>query len=183
MTISKHRKAVLILAAVICIAFVLSLTSCSPKEKTPEDLFEGHSGNFDTTANISYKDLSATARITRETPRSCSVTFSSPESLADVAFVFWDDRVDLNYKAMSFTFDPNSVPGAAVARLTAAAVNSALSGKGLAVQYADNALTLSGALDSGSFTLRLDQGDQRLLKLSIPDQQLDVEFINFTFLD
>ena len=168
--------------ALICTVLLLALTSCS-RPKTPETLFEGHSGNFDTTANISYRELSATARITRETPRSCSVTFTSPESLADVAFIFWSDRVELNYKAMSFTFDPNSVPGGAVARIAVGAINAALSGKGLAVQYEDSALTLSGTLDSGDFILRVDQNDQSLLRLSIPEQQLDIEFINFTFLD
>jgi hypothetical protein len=111
------------------------------------------------------------------------VTFTSPESLADVAFVFWGDKVELNYKAMSFTFDPNSVPGGAVARIAVGAINTALSGKGLAVQYTDNALTLSGTLDSGDFILRVDQNDQSLLRLSIPEQQLDIEFVNFTFLD
>jgi len=166
----------------ICATLLLTLVSCS-RPKTPENLFEEHSGNFDTVANISYKELSATARITRETPRSCSVTFTSPESLSDIAFVFWDDRVELNYKAMSFAFDPNSVPGGAVARIAVGAINTALDGRGLAVEYTDNALTLSGALDSGSFTLRVDQNDQSLLKLSIPDQQLDIEFVNFSFLD
>jgi hypothetical protein len=173
------RFFVMLLGAVL----LVSMAACSSGVIPPKNPLDEQSGNFDTIANISYKELSASARITRENPRSCSVTFTSPESLADIAFVFWGDKVDVNYKALSFTFDPNSVPGGAVASITAGAINAALSGRGLEVDYIDGALTLSGTLDSGDFSLRVDQNDGNLLMLSIPEQRLEVEFVNFTFLN
>jgi len=84
---------------------------------------------------------------------------------------------------LSFTFDPNSVPGGAVASVVVGAVNSALSGKGLTVEHTDGSLTLSGRLESGDFLLRLDSNDGSLLTLSIPEQELEIEFLGFTFLD
>ena len=165
----------------LAIPVFLGACSSGPDEAT-SPLAE-RSGYFDTTANITYRELSATARITRDSPRSCIVTFTSPESLSGITFVFWGDRVDLNYGMLSFTFDPNSVPGGAIASVMVNAVNSALSGKGLIVEHTDGSLTLSGRLESGDFLLRLDGGDGSLLTLSIPEQELEIEFLGFTFLE
>jgi len=164
-------------------ALMIFLSACSSAPEIPPSPLAQRGGNFDTTASITYRELSATARITRETPRSCIVTFTSPQSLAGITFVFWGDRVDLNYGALSFTFDPNSVPGGAVASIAAGAINSVLSGKGLEVDYTNGVLTLSGKLESGEFLLQIDGGDGSLLTLSVPEQELEIEFLGFTFLD
>ena len=171
------------LPALLLAVIMIYVSACSPGPQMPPSPLVNCSGNFDTTVGISYRELKATARITRETPQSCVVTFTSPPSLAGITFVFWGDRVDINYGDLSFAFDPNSVPGGAIASITVGAINSVMGGKGLAVDHTDGVLTLSGRLDSGDFLLRLDDGDGSLLTLSIPEQQLEIEFLGFTFLE
>jgi hypothetical protein len=154
-----------------------------PTPKAPTNPLINHIGNFDTTANITYRDLKATATITQETPQSCAITFSSPASLQDMSFVFREGVVDLGYKGVSFTFDPQTLPGGALAKIAVAGVNKAMKDDGITVDYTEGVLSLSGLLESGEFTLRLDPENGNLLKLLVPAEDLEIEFVNFTFLD
>lgn len=166
----------------ICLC-LLCLTGCGSKAEEQSTPLKKHSGNYSSTANITYKELQATATITQESPQSCAVVFSSPPSLKDMAFVFHKDNVDLNYKGMSFSFNPNSLPGGAVAGMAVSAINTAMRDDGLQVELADDALEVSGVMQSGEFKLRLDAKNGNLLKLSVPAEELEIEFVNFQFLD
>lgn len=65
---------------------------------------------FETTANISYKDIKATARIVSEEPRSCTVSFTSPSSLNGMSFAFAKDKLTVDYNGISFDLDPSNLP-------------------------------------------------------------------------
>lgn len=169
----------------IAILVFAGLSACSRQTpvRTPVNLLTEHSGNFDATANITYKELRATATIVQETPRACSVTFSSPASLKDMSFVFREGVVDMAYKGLAFTFDPQSLPGGAAAKIAVAGINRAMKDDGITVDYTEGILSLSGIMESGEFSLRLDPESGNLMKLSVPAEELEIEFINFTFLD
>jgi hypothetical protein len=167
------------------IACIGGFAACAlqPTPQPPANPLVSHIGNFDTAANITYRDLKATATITQETPQSCAVTFSSPASLQDMSFVFREGVVDLAYKGVSFTFDPQTLPGGALAKIAVAGVNKAMKDDGVTVDYTEGVLSLSGLLESGEFTLRLDPENGNLMKLLVPAEDLEIEFVNFTFLD
>ena len=163
--------------------FLLTAFTACQKKPVPEESLPLRSGNFETTANISYKELKATATITRETPKSCIVVFTSPESIKDMAFVYSEGNVDLSYKGMSFSFDPDSLPGRAIANIAIAGINKAMEADGFSLDYTGNALVLTGVMESGEFTMRLDKESGNLIKLSVPAEDLEIEFVNFSFLD
>ncbi|MDL2233593.1 hypothetical protein LJC63_08480 [Ruminococcaceae bacterium OttesenSCG-928-L11] len=179
-----RQIAVVLAVGLLC----LGIVSCSNRQKLltpakPENPLPAHSGNYQSSASIRYGELEATATIIQETPRACAVTFTSPPSLADMSFVFQEGVVDLGYKGLAFTFDPHSVPGGAVAKVAVSAINKAMKSDGVAVDYSDGALSLSGVMESGEFVLRLDAENGNLLKLLVPAEDLEIEFLNFTFLD
>lgn len=178
----RKRKGSFKLLVLLC-GFLLIFTSCSQKNKKPEDIFAGHTGNYSTSAKIAYKELKATARISRETPVSCSVVFESPESLKDMAFVFQRDSVDLNYKGLSFNFEQDSLPATAVAKIAVSAINRAMRDDGLSVALDGGVLEITGMLESGEFILRVNGETGSLMKLLVPAEELEIEFENFTFLD
>lgn len=160
------------------------LGGCGPSPPAePSSPLEGRSGNYDTTAVITYKELKATATISQESPESCLVRFASPDSLGDMAFVFRRDSVDVSYKGLAFQFDPQSLPGGAVAKVAVNAVNKAMMGDGVSLALTDAGMELTGMLEVGEFKLRLDADDGNLLKLSVPSEELEIEFVNFRFLD
>jgi hypothetical protein len=99
-----------------------------------------------------------------------------------MAFVFHGDTVDLSYKGLSFSFDPQSLPGGAVAQIAVSSINRAMKDDGITMDYSAGALTLSGIMESGEFTLRLDKENGNLIKLWVPSEELEIEFANFTFL-
>ena len=151
--------------------------------KPPAPALEERSGNYTTTAKMTYRNLALTAIISRQSPQSCAVTFTSPESLKDMAMVFWSDRVDLSYKNAGFSFDPKSVPGNAAAQLAVGAMNTAMRGEGVMVGYTDQAITVKGMLDSGEFILQLDRTAGNFITLSIPAQRFEMEFFDFSFFE
>lgn len=142
-----------------------------------------HTGNYYTAAKITYKELKARALISQETPASCSVVFESPQSLSDMAFVFRRDNVDVNYKGLSFTFEQDSLPAAAVAKLAVSAINRAMRDDGLEVMLDNGTFEVKGMLESGEFILKINEETGSLMKLLIPAEELEIEFENFTFLD
>ncbi len=178
----KKRGNTAICLALICV-ITLSFSGCKSKTLNPKTPLSGHTGNYTTSAKISYKELKATAHISQETPSRCSVTFESPPSLAEMAFVFQEDSVDLNYKGLSFQFEPDSVPGNAVAKLAVTAINKAMRDDGLFVKLDDGTLEVNGVMESGEFVLKVHGKTGSLMKLSIPAEELEIEFDNFAFLD
>lgn len=163
---------------------LLLITGCSdnPLAQISSPL-EKHSGMYDATANISYRGLDATATISQTTPDRCSVQFSSPASLQDMAFVFTEDSVDVSYRGLSFSFDPGSMPSAAISKLAVSAINSSFLDENIELTRTDSGILLDGVSDGGEFTLQLDGESGNFLKLSIPSQELEIEFENFRFLD
>lgn len=175
-----RKIAALLLVAAVSIGLLAGCGEKSPA-KSEQPLAE-HTGNYQTTANINYKDLKATAVICQDIG-SCSVSFTAPASLKDMAFVFGEDAVDVSYKGLGFQFDPQSLPGGALARIMTSSINKAMRNDGISVTLTDSGIDLTGMLDVGEFTLQLDRDSGNILKLSVPSEELEIEFLNFRFLD
>lgn len=180
--VNKKTFTTVVISVALAVAIMLVLF-LSPRKKARDSVFEDKSGNFETTANIKYKEIEATAVIKQESPKSCSVTFSSPPSLKDMEFNFHSEGIDLTYKGLSFTFDPSSLPGKAVAEIVVKSIQKAFKNENISLDFKDDVITIAGVLESGEFILTLDAQSENLLKLSIPGEELEIEFINFKFLD
>lgn len=160
------------------------LGGCAAKPPAaPQSPLAGRSGNYETTANIVYRGLEATASIAQSTPESCRVAFSAPDTVEGMELTFARDSVGVAYKGLSFQFDPGSVPSGAVARIAVEAIGKAMRDEGVELRQTESGLELCGALDAGEFTLRLDAESGNLLKLSVPSEDLEITFENFRFLD
>lgn len=184
-----RRILLIVLCAVILVsAFFLILTQCNKNGGTPfppagNQILKKLSGNFKTTARITYRGLTATAEITQDSPESCTVAFSAPDSLNGMSIHFTSESVEVSYKGLGFAFDPTALPGASVAKTAVSAINTALRDDGLKLEQLEGTLSVAGTSDSGAFTLLLEPDSGRLLKLSVPQQELEIEFENFAFLE
>lgn len=181
------KKLNTVLIATVCVlscVLVISLfNNSSIKKANKEKLIEKVNSPFSTSANIKYKDIIAAATISSETPKTCKVLFSSPKSIEGMSFILSDEEVFVDYKGMNFSFDPNSLPGGAVANVVVAAINSATQKDGVTVEVKENVLEVSGESDAGEFILRLDKSNGNFLKLVLPENDLELEFVNFKFLE
>lgn len=98
--------------------------------------------------------------------------------------VFYTDRVTVQYREMAFDFVPDSLPGKAASKLVIDALNAAMSDSGITVeQNKEGQFIVSGKLKEGDFSLLLDAQTGNILKLSIPDSELEMEVLNFKILE
>lgn len=137
------------------------------------------SDSFEATAIIRYKDFNANAVIHQDT-QACSLSFTSPDTLKDMSVTYGSKGVDLSYKGLSFTFDQDSIPGGAVAQMTMTAIGEAIRGQSEA-KVANGTAQYTGTTDAGNFTLTADENG-RLLYLSIPQAELEIEFVEYAAL-
>lgn len=165
-------------------AGLLFCGGCTQKDKqmTAADAQQKMSDSFQTTAKVTYKELETVMTIYKKPMNCAEVAFVSPESLKDIKLVFYPDRVAVRYKELAFDFVPDSIPGKAASKLVLDAINAALKDDGVSVSQTDGCVTISGQLESGSFALVIDAKSGNILKLSIPDSQLELEVLNFKIL-
>jgi len=170
-----------ILLSVIALLLLLVITACQRAQTKLklEDITKNISSSFETVANISYKSLKATARISQKSPGECIVTFSSPDSLKDMKLYYTSDKLSVSYKGLSFDFNPQEMPDSAVAGLIVKAFNNAVNSEGVKVKFEENAFVLEGNMNASTFYLKLDSKNSNLLKLVVPSEELEVEFVNF----
>ena len=147
----------------------------------PSEVSEAYTGSYNTTANIKYKDITAQAVFTRDAGGTVAVTFLSPSSLQDIKFVYTDQAVTVSYKEMEFSLDPNSFLASSVTKTVIAAIDAVTKQNGVRVQLQDQGLTVSGQMETGTFELILDKENGNALRLKVPQDELEVEFVNFSF--
>lgn len=165
-------------------ALILSgtfLCGCKAQPKQPEQAEIPQS--FETTAHVQYKELEATMRIYREPMNCAQVVFESPESMKGFKLIFYPDRTKLSYQDLSFEIAPDNLPGKAAAKMFLSAVSAALDKEGIRLEQREDKLCLRGQIDEGAFELTLDGKTGNILKLSIPQSELEMELLNFKILE
>ncbi len=172
-----HRNSAMIPA--LCLT-VLLMACGAPK--TLADI-KGRTANFTATAHIRCKDLDAMALISQETPASCTVAYTSPEALKGMELTFTGEAVKLEYLGLSRELHPSSLPYTAAAGLAASALNCAVTDGGLELSQESGVFKAGGNLPGGEFVVHIDPTDGAVTKLLVPDAELEIDFINFTYLD
>lgn len=177
------KKIIAVLITVFIVA--ASFTGCSKKQNMPKsNITDELTKPFESTVAIKYKDIDATAKIAKQAPGYCKVTFDSPETLKDMAIEFTVDKVKIDYKKLHTSFKPSSLPGSAVSKLLVSAIDSATQKDGVRVQYKDDVLLLKGEMEENNaeFILRIDPKNGNLIRLSVPSDEFEAEFSNFVFI-
>ncbi len=63
------------------------------------------------------------------------------------------------------------------------ALNAALNDDGISVREEEGRLIVDGTIDAGDFSLIIDAENGNILKLSMPENDLELEVLNFKFLE
>ncbi|MCR2024263.1 hypothetical protein [Anaerotruncus colihominis] len=170
----------------LCAALLWTGTGCARRDQQhqAENLArQSLSQNFQTTAKVRYKNIETVMTIYKK-PMNCAVvTFEAPDSLKEMKMTFYTDHVALSYKDLSFDFTPDSVPGKAASKMVLTALNAALNDDGISVREEEGRLIVDGTIDAGDFSLIIDAENGNILKLSIPENNLELEVLNFKFLE
>lgn len=167
---------------VLCALF-LCLTACSPKPQPLVSPLAGRSGCYETQAAIRWKDWESAATIKQTLPGECLITFTAPDSIQGMSFQFFQDRIDVKFKGLSFRFDAGSLPDQAAVGMVVAAMDRTLQNREIAVAQTEEGISLSGTLDAGNYTLHLDPQQNVPKKLSIPSEEMEITFDDFQFFD
>ena len=62
-------------------------------------------------------------------------------------------------------------------------LNAALNDDGISVREEEGRLIVDGTIDAGDFSLIIDAENGNILKLSMPENDLELEVLNFKFLE
>lgn len=163
---------------------LILLGGCAKKEipSSPSPLLK-YSGNYEATAQISYKDLQAAATIVQSTPDSYEMIFTEPATIQDMVFSFQNDVLTVHYQGLSFQTNIQSIPISSPANVLMHTINTAFRDSDCTWVDTEDGNALSGTTVSGSFLLYIDPDQQLPQKLLVPDQDLEIEFVSFTALD
>ncbi|MEM1483402.1 hypothetical protein V6615_00830 [Oscillospiraceae bacterium PP1C4] len=174
------------MAALLAATMLLTLGGCNSKkekEKAAADVQSKISQSFQTTAKVNYKDLEAVMTIYKKPMNCATVMFESPDSLKDMKLTFYPEKVGIEYKDMKFDFVPDSLPGKAASKLVLSALNTAMNDDGVSIEQNGSQLIINGKIDAGDFSLVIDAASGNILKLTIPNSDLEMEILNFKILE
>ena len=184
----KMKKLAMRLGAVAAaLLLCLGLTACGKANEDAQSHYENLLNTLDnpyeTTAKIKYKDIEATARIYKKTPGYCIVEMGGSSLLDGLNFLFEKDSMTVDYKGLKVTMDPAQLPDSAIAKLLVSAIDQAAKKDGVSVSFEDTALVISGETADSTFYLKIDAADANVMTLSVPAEELEVEFVNFSFVN
>lgn len=143
---------------------------------SPEEVSAAVSRPFDAVADIQMGGISATADLNKTEDGVFSFTFHEPAALNGMVVTMDDEKIGLSYLGLHIEADSEDVLDSAVTKSIVAAVNKAAQPNGITIGTEGSAITVSGETEAGEFTLTLDQKNQSLLTLSIPNLDLECHF-------
>ena len=120
--------------------------------------------------------IEAEADLNRTENGVCTFLFHNPAALDGMTVTLDRDTIGLSYLGLSVEADSEKVLSSSVTKAIVASINLAAEPSGVTVDVDGSAILVSGKTDSGDFTLRLDQKNQSMLTLSIPNLDLECHF-------
>lgn len=167
-----------ILAASVLLALCCAGCGKSASGDAPsaESVAEAVSRPFDVVADIKMGGIEAQADLNRTEDGVCTFVFQKPSALEGMTITLDADTIGLSYLGLSVEADSEKVLSSNVTKAIVASINAAAQPNGVSVAVDGSAILVSGTTDSGDFTLRLDQKNQSMLTLSIPNLDLECHF-------
>lgn len=170
------RKTACVLAAVL----VLGLPGCANKQETPKTL-PALEQPFQMTAQVRHKQQISVMTIDYQLPQGATVKFENPDSMQGVMLSFDPQKVEMTLDDLRFTYTSGSFPAQATSRQILSAIFAAANAEQPDISRGQEGLTLAG-LDGGvAYQILFDETSGNILKLSIPDEELEMQTLNFKF--
>lgn len=156
----------------------LCLSGCGrPAETvTPESAAQAAGQSFDVSAAIKMGGVEAEADLNRTEEGVCTFQFRKPEALSGMTVALDRDTIRLSYLGLSVEADSEKVLGSSMTKAIVSAINAASEPNGITVGVEGSAIRIDGEMEAGEFTLQLDQKEQSMLTLSIPNLDLECHF-------
>lgn len=158
----------------------LCLSGCGTPESslppTAESVAQAVSQSFDAAAVIKMGGIEAEADLNRTESGVCTFQFHKPAALDGMTITLDRDTIGLSYLGLSVKADSEKVLSSSMTKAIVASINAAAEPNGVTVGVDGTAILVSGTTESGDFTLRLDQKNQSMLTLSIPNLDLECHF-------
>ncbi|MBQ6180974.1 MAG: hypothetical protein IJK31_04725 [Ruminococcus sp.] len=154
---------------------VICLTSCSVPLKKTASRSNGLNCSFTAAASITLDKLQAEGTISRHGAGIWDMEFSSPNSLSGIKLEFSEGNTRASYKGLSFSVPQSAVPVRAMLLNLMKAVDDNAAAEELSGDEKDGLLAISGKLDGGSYTLKVDK-EGRLSGFEMPNNDLKMSF-------
>ena len=174
-----RRKTAALLAALLAASCLFA--GCAGGERPvsapdAETVSEAVQKPFDAVAQIKMGGIEATADLNKSEDGVFSFAFTAPKTLAGMTITMDKENIGLSYLGLSIEADSEAVLNSAVTKAIVAAVNKAAEPNGITIGVEGTAFTVRGETESGEFLITLDQRNQSLLSLSIPNLDLECHF-------
>ena len=170
------RKKAALLAALMVLSGMLAGCGREPAAPSSEEVSRAVQKPFEAAADIQMGGVAATVDLNRTEDEVFSFVFHEPKALDGMTVTMDDENIGLSYLGLHIEADSEDVLNSAVTKAIVAAINQAAEPEGITVGVEGSAVTVSGETDAGEFTLTLDQKNQSLLTLSIPNLDLECRF-------
>lgn len=177
-TVAKTNRKYVLLAVVAAVVLLLGLLwACVGNSGKTEDIVPLHlEQGFTAKANIRFGELEATADINRIGDGICSITLVSPKVLNGMSFRYDGADIQIDYLGMSVKTSDDSLFANAMTSAIVKAVDTAARGSGISMKKSGKTVLLKGENDSGNFELQVDKETGSLLRLTIPEMNLECTF-------
>lgn len=156
----------------------LLLTGCKrPKEEPVPPVAAGFTCGFTGT----YRGEAVAGRLERSSAGLLTVSLTEPQELAGLVAEWDGEQVTLRLMGLSWSVDAGTVPQAALGERVLGALDAVVYGTAAGTVGADGRLTITGEAGEGaSFTLYADPQTGALSALSVPSEELELTFSDFT---
>ncbi len=131
-----------------------------------------------TLVSIQYEDLVAEVVLSQEDDENFCLEFQAPEELQGMTMLFAPDQVTIEYRGLAGSYQPDSIPQAAIGKLLVEAITLFRQGKGVEMSLNGTTLIVQGKLKEkgDAFTLTMDAQTGLLCTLSIPAKDFEATF-------
>ena len=171
--------------ALLAVLFIIfTVAACAKKSQNNSNAAVELAKPFESTITVHYKDINAVVKLAKRQPGYCRLSFTAPEALKDMTVEFTLDKVNIDYKTLRTSFNPSTIPGSALSKMLVSAIDKATKEDGVRIEYKDDIMLISGKLEGegSEFILRIDRNNGNIIRLSVPADDFEAEFLDFNFI-
>ena len=162
-------------ASIFIFFAIFCMTGCSSPMKATEKCPNNLNSAFSAKMSFTLDKLNAEGTIKRLADGEWETEFDSPNTLSGVCLKFSSGNVTASYKGLAFSVPRSALPAKAMLLNLIDAVDSNARSEELKGTVNEDMLELSGALDSGEYTITVNDGGY-ISSFSMPNNLLKIAF-------
>lgn len=160
---------------------VFLFSGCRKAEAPSKEIQQDLSQPFTATATVRLDQMTLTADVNKTSPQKFTLKVSEPKSLEGLTFDYNGEKIGVSFKGMSVDIADDSLTAKIMAGLILKSINAASEESGVTVVQQDNGLLIQGENENGDFEILLDRENGSILKVNMPDLDLECSFSDFLF--